>query len=143
MNLKIEALDLIGRNAEWQFGVARIGDRWLGVALESEPTRLARAAFASEGLPFDKGYMHVFAEVSEGIELGMQEKTIAMLLVGALAQDPEHGFGGIDEWLVPEVLRGDPEKFRCEKCGDVGCGGRDCTETYDADGLLEEEGDCE
>ena len=109
MNLKIEGYELIGRNDQWDFAVARIGDRYLGVALESRYTREVRAAFASEGLQIEPTYMHVFAEVSEGVDLGMQDKQAAILLTGALAQDPEQGFGGIDEWLVPDDLRGEPK----------------------------------
>jgi hypothetical protein len=111
------------------------------VALESKFSREAKAAFASEGLLVSDGYMHVFAEVSEGVELGMQDKTMAILLTGALAEDPEHGFGGIDEWLVPEDLRGEPKDFRCDRCGDVGCAGRDCEYILSAEDVLDEEGD--
>jgi hypothetical protein len=54
--------------------------------------------------------------------------------VGALAQDPDQGFGGVDTWLVPKKLRGDPEKFRCKKCSKVGCDGHDCEDIgYDED----------
>ena len=143
MNLKIERVDLIGRNDEWQFAVAKVGDRWLGVALESQSARAARLAFASEGLPVDNSYMHLFGEVSDDFELGMKDKRAAMLLVGALAQDVEQGFGGIDEWLVTADLRGDPDQFRCKKCGKVGCDGRECEDDFGCTELSDVEGDCE
>lgn len=141
MNLKLECFEFIGRNDSWQFAVAKAGDRWLGVALEGQATRAARAAFASEGLPHTQGYMHVFAEVSQGYGLGMTDKCQAMLLVGALAQDPEQSFGGIDEWLVPEDMRGRPEMFVCERCGAVLCLGRECEDEDGADNYQNDEGD--
>ena len=143
MNLKIESFEFVGRNEHWQFAVAKVGDRWLGVALEGKFTRQARDAFQAQGLPVPDDYMHVFAKVSDGFELGMKDKNRAMLLVGAIAQDPEQGFGGVDEWLVPEELRGDPEKFRCLKCGEVGCNGTECEDEFGDTDLSDVEGEYE
>ena len=128
MDLKIEEFEFIGRNDYWQFAVGRCGDRWLGLALEGMAIQAAREAFRSEGLECQDPYMHIFSEVSDGTNLGMLDKRKAILLVGALAQDSEHDFGGIYAWLVPEELRGKPEDFRCATCGDVGCDGRRCCE---------------
>jgi hypothetical protein len=140
MNLKIEGYELIGRNDHWSFAVARVGDRYLGVGMEQIPLR-AKSPDGRVNIYLERPYyMHVFAEVSEGVELGMQDKTMAILLTGALAEDPEHGFGGVDEWFVPEDLRGEPKDFRCDRCGDVGCAGLDCEDIGSAEDVLEEEG---
>ncbi len=140
MNLKIEAILSVGSNDRWQFAVAKVGDRWLGVAMECQFSRAVKVAFAAEGLAVRSGYMHVFGEVSEEFELGMKDQTKAILLVGALARDAEQGFGGIDDWLVPEELRGDPDDFRCNNCWAVGCDGRDCEEVCGPEVFLEDEG---
>lgn len=143
MDLKIEDLEVIARNDKWEFAVGRNGDRWLGVAMEGQFSREVKSAFASQGLSVHPVYTHIFSEVSEGCELGMQDKTVAMLLVGAMAQCNSYGFGGIKEWLVQEELRGKPEDFTCEKCGDVGCDGTACCDDCGPDFYSEDEGECE
>ena len=113
-----EALELtevvwIGRNAHgYTFGVGRLGDRWVG---------FARGEWSEHGEA--RQDLFVFPEVSYGPLLGLPDRTQAILITGAIAQDPVHGYGGVEEWLVPPELRGDPDAFRCEDCGDVGCQG--------------------
>lgn len=143
MNMQCEGFEVIGRNDLWQFGIGKLGDRWVGVAGQSEIASAAKSAFASEGLAVEPEYLHILSEVSEESELGMRDKRAAILLIGALAQDPESGFGGIDKWFVPEELRGDPEKFRCERCATVGCSGKDCSDCDQLDDDFDEEGDFE
>ncbi len=96
----------VGKNESYVFAVAQLeNDRWIG--------------FAKGG-----GMIFLFAEISDGFELGILDRDRAILLTGAIAQDPEGSYGGIKEWLVAEELRGDPEKFLCDQCGRVGCQGR-------------------
>jgi hypothetical protein len=134
--LKIEELVVIGENDYgWRFAVGRIGERWLGLGLESANTVAARCAFRDEGLPVEPGYMHVIGAVSRDHELGLPDKEAAIRLTGAIAQDPAHAFGGVERWLVPEALRGRPDDFRCGHCEEVGCNG-DC---QDADYDVREE----
>jgi len=134
--MNITDLTVIGENdAGWRFAVGRIGDRWVGVGLESASVVAARNAFADEGLPVDPGYMHIFPEVCDGFIMGVEDRHRAILMTGAIAQDFEHAFGGVDRWHVPPELRGNPDDFRCDDCGNVGCPG-DCADEwgdYDTD----------
>jgi hypothetical protein len=140
MSLNIEAFEFIGHNCRWCFAIAKNGDRWLGVAIEGWELTMVMEARASEGLTIKSLWMHIFPHVSDGSQLGMKDKKIAILLTGALAQEDEQGFGGIDEWLVPEDMRGDPDKFRCKQCGTVGCEDRDRPNCCGVDEYFEEEG---
>lgn len=115
--LAIEETVRVGRNDGWEFGVGRIGGRWIGFAVGVEPV---------EDPAGPTRYMHLFPQVSEGYELGTPDRDKAVRLVGALAQDPEHGFGGVAEWFVPPGLRANPDEFRCKWCDDVGCDGVEC-----------------
>ena len=56
------------------------------------------------------------------------------LLTGAVAQDPESSYGGVERWFVPPALRGNPEELRCQYCGGVGCSGERCYEWGSYDG---------
>ena len=141
MQLKIDEIEVIARNLEFRFCIGKFGDRWLGVAIGAPIIRLERAVFGLPGPAIEDSYMHVFPEVSEGGKLGMTDKNRAMLLVGALAQDPEQGFGDITGWLVPEDLRGDPDAFRCKKCGEVGCDGTECEDDFGETDLSDVEGE--
>jgi len=127
--LEIHDILLIGENDYgWEFAVGRIGERWLGFARDGAFSQHVRQAFASEGLAVEPGYMHLFPEVAEGVEIGLPDKERAILLTGALAQDPEQPFGGIDRWHVPEEQRGKPDDFRCPNCDRVGCDQKECQE---------------
>jgi len=119
--LELRNITIIAENDHgWRFGVAQVGDRWVGIGLESAHAVEARAAFRSEGLPVEPGFVNIFSEVSEGHELGLVDRDAAILLTGAAAQDPEACFGGIDRWFVPAELRGDPEQYRCANCDAIG-----------------------
>lgn len=54
---------------------------------------------------------------------GMADQRKAILMTGALANDPANGYGGIDEWFIDEEFRGKPEDMRCEVCDEIcmGC----------------------
>ena len=84
-----------------------------------------KVGFASSPLAGGGTFLEFFAEVSDGPVLGVEDRRRAVILTGAVARDPERGYGGVDRWEVPPALRGDPEDFRCEDCGAVGCPG-DC-----------------
>ena len=50
--------------------------------------------------------------------------------VGAVVNNPEHGYDGIGSWLVGENLRGKPGDFICEHCGNDCCEDDYCTIDY-------------
>lgn len=131
MNLELSDLFIIAENDLYRFGVGCCNGRWLGFALEGEFSRRVKQAFAAEGMAVDPHCTFVFPEVADNFELGMTDRDKAILLTGALAQDLENGYGGVEKWHVPPNLRGDPEKFRCGHCERVGCDGREC---QDCDG---------
>ncbi len=131
--LELHDVTIIAENDHgWRFGVGRIGERWVGFGTESAAREQSRAAFDSEGLPVDPGYLHLFTEVGTATEMGVADRDEAIRLTGAAAQDPEACFGGIDRWFVAEDLRGDPEKYRCPDCDGIG-GDCVCDEENDRD----------
>jgi hypothetical protein len=69
------------------------------------------------------GGLFLMSEIATGHQLGIVDRDEAIRRVGALAQDPENAYGGIDLWFVAEDLRGDPEAYRCAECGRVCCDG--------------------
>lgn len=116
----------VGENDHgYLFVVARVtgttGDRWVGGAV----------GVGRDGVAM----FFVFPEVSDGILLGMADRDEAIRLTGALAQDPEGGWGGIERWFVDGDLRGHPENYQCGRCDRVGCDGRACrdAEAFDAE----------
>lgn len=129
-DLKLEEVKIIGENAHYRFCIGRCRDRWIGFAVGGSMSLKAHDAFHSEGIPTGPNFMFVFPEVSEGFVLGLLERDKAILLTGAVAQDPESAYGGVDRWLVPECQRGDPEAFRCRSCDRVGCNDADCASGY-------------
>lgn len=128
--LNLTDLCIIADNTHgWCFCVAKLNStRWVGFA--APPRSLAEKAFASEGLPVDPQMLMIFPEVSEGYRMGVLDRDLAIRMTGAVAQDPESCYGGIERWHVPEELRGKPEDFRCERCERIGCDGRECREDY-------------
>jgi hypothetical protein len=119
--LKIVRAIVLGDNKHYTFAVGQIaGERWIGFARGREPGESGLGLF-------------VLPEISEGCQLGIRSLRQAILMVGAIAQDPEHGYGGVERWMVAERLRGRPEDFRCETCGTVCCSG-DCGEDYGEEG---------
>lgn len=100
---------MIGDNdVGYKFGVGLAGDRWLGFALGD--------------LPGGDKMLFVMPNVSEGFDLGLKDRDQAILMTGAIAQDPESAFGGITRWFVQADLRGDPNTIaRCPRCGEIGC----------------------
>ena len=103
---------LVGENDYgYQFAVGRHGDSWVGFAVGT--TEAGRMLF-------------LFPEISSGVVMGIGSRDEAIRMVGAIAEDPEHGYGGIDRWFVNESLRGTPDEYRCADCGEVGCNGEEC-----------------
>lgn len=109
--IKFDQVIWIGVNNAYEFGVGLAGGRWVGFA-------------AAESTLF------VFSEISERHELGLVDVRQAILRTGAIAQDPEQAYGGVDYWLLGNDLRGDPADFRCDFCGAVCCDGA-CREVYE------------
>lgn len=110
MTFSLEDVLILGANEHWQFGVGRQGERWIG--------------FAFGRLEDGHGYLHVLTEVCDEpwlVDVTDRDRVIRM--TGAVACDPEASWGGVAEWYVDEELRGDPEEFRCDVCGQVGCRG--------------------
>lgn len=110
----------VGENSHgYTFAVGSIPDedggvRWIGFA---------------EGDTGEGRFTFIFPDVREGHVMGVKGRDHAIKLVGAIAQSPEHGHGGVERWFVDESLRGKPEDFACENCWGVACPG-DCE--YDA-----------
>lgn len=92
----------VGRNQYYVFAVGLLEGRWVGFAQ------------ANEGI-------FIFPQISEGHHLGTTDKTKAILLTGAIAQDPEAAYGGVKKWAVEPALRGKPKDHRCQNCLTVGC----------------------
>jgi hypothetical protein len=114
--IKFEDSLLVGRNSHgYTFGVGRVGRYWLGYAIGG-------------------GMIFILPGIDTGAQLGLLDVNEAMLRVGAIAQDPAHAYGGIEEWFVAESLRGDPEAYRCGKCGEVCCGGDCDRDDFEDDG---------
>jgi hypothetical protein len=136
-DLSITDLEVIADNDHWRFAVGKLGeDRWCGFALPSRSP--VEKAFIGAGLPpIDPQMVMFLPEVCEGFNAGVKDKNRAILLTGAVAQDVESCYGGVDRWYVPEELRGDPEKYRCKTCEKIGCDGRECVDAlndYGEDG---------
>lgn len=93
----------------YSFGVGRLGDRWTG--------------FAVGDCGNGEQMMFFLPGIAEDYQLGLTDREKVVKLVGAIAQAPEHGYGGIARWFVSEDLRGKPEDFRCAKCDEIGCPG--------------------
>jgi hypothetical protein len=112
--IQITEMEKIGENDHgYWFGVGRLGSRWVG--------------FAMGDLEDGNKMMFLLPGISESYQMGVAERGQAILLTGAIAQDFEHGYGGIARWFIPEELRGKPDDFRCDDCHSVGCAG-DCIE---------------
>src|SRR6516225_11377172 len=94
--LTIAEAILIGENDQWRFCVGKLGERWIGYALAGRFSMDAKAAFRAEGLGVEPGFMSIFPEVSDGLLLGMLDREKAILLTGAIAQDVESCYGGVE-----------------------------------------------
>ncbi len=70
--------------------------------------------------------LFMFPEIAENFTMGILDRERAIRMTGAIAEDPESGYGGVDRWFVGEELRGKPDDFRCEMCERVGCDGIGC-----------------
>lgn len=101
----------VGMNSHYLLGVGRVGDYWAGYAIG--------------------GGMIFFLHINTGHQLGLVDQAEAIRRVGAIAQDVAQGYGGIEEWFVPEDLRGDPERYRCRTCGEVCCGDDHISDDWD------------
>jgi hypothetical protein len=107
VELEVSDTVRIGRNDHgYEFAVGRSDERWIGFVKEYEDG--ARGVF-------------VFSGIHEGYKLGITDRDRAIRLTAAMAQDPEHGYGGISEWFVAENLRATPDEMRCEACGELPC----------------------
>lgn len=116
-NIELSDVVKIGKNDYgYEFAVGRIGKRWVGLAI---------------GDPGDgEKVMFFLPNIQEDHQMGVKDKTMAILLTGATVQVKEHGYGGINTWFVGEELRGDPDILMCINCGSVGCDGEECQEIY-------------
>lgn len=111
--LNLSDVTKIGENNHgYEFMVGLLGGRWVGFAIGSE-----------NGVRIGLFFL---PNIQEDFQLGVKDKTLAILLTGAIAQSAEYSYGGVARWFVGEDLRGDPEAFRCANCGSVGCDGKRC-----------------
>lgn len=92
------------------------------------------AGFAIGWLDDGGRMLFLFSEVSDGITLGVSSRDDAIRMTGAIAQDPEHSYGGVSRWHVAEELRCHPDEYRCENCCHVGCDGVECLDWWDHEG---------
>lgn len=116
--LKITEPQKIASNNQWDFAVARLGDRWIGYAMGD--------------LEDGNKFMNLCPEVSDDYQIGCVEKSQAIRMLSVYLQDPENGFGDVEEWLIPAEERGNPEEYRCHECGRVLCQG-ECEDFRDDD----------
>lgn len=114
-SVDIKQVTKIGENdyGYW-FGVGLLEERWIG--------------FAVGKLEDGNEMVFWFPEIAEGHLIGLSDFDKAVKAASAIAQTPEHAYGGIQRWFIPEEFRGDPDDYRCTGCMNVGCPG-DC---YDA-----------
>jgi hypothetical protein len=130
--LDLKEIEPVAANEHYTFCVARLEGKWVGFATVSKRTLAMRRAFAEQGLPpTEKIGLFFFAEISDGDALGIEDRAKAILLTGAIAQDPESAYGGVDEWMVANELRGNPDDYRCANCGHVACDRDGCAVDYD------------
>lgn len=105
---------LIGDNDHgYQFYVGLCGERWVGYALSRD----------ERGRPT---MLFVMAEVSDGPLLGLTDRDDAIRMTGAVARDVESSYGPLARWYADPELLVDPELYRCEQCGQIGCDGSEC-----------------
>ena len=113
---KVELSDVVviaENDYGYEFCVGRLGKIWIGCAVGT----------------LDDGTQTVFLfdEISDDLaSVGVADRELAIRMTGALADDPEQSYGGVDRWFVAAELRGKPDDFRCERCRRVGCDGREC-----------------
>ena len=102
--IQIEQEVDVGRNSHgYTFHVGLLSGYWLGYAQGAET-------------------IFLFPGIRTGHQLGILDRDEAIRRVGAIAQDPASGYGGIEEWSVEESLRGDPAAYLCPVCDEVCCG---------------------
>jgi hypothetical protein len=114
MSEAISNITKIGENdyGYW-FGVGQLEGRWIG--------------FAVGRLDDGNEMVFWFPEIAEGHLIGLADCNEAIKASSAIVQDPSHAYGGIQHWLIPEELRGNPDDYRCGYCCQVGCPG-DCSD---------------
>lgn len=120
---------VIAENESYRFAVGLLAGRWVGFAMPGQFALKAARAFIEEGLETQHA-VFLFPEISEGFHMGVPDRERAILLTGAVAQDPESSYGGVERWHVPPELRGKPADFRCAHCERIGCNGSACGEDY-------------
>lgn len=109
---------IVGENDHgYQFGVGQLAGRWVGFAI----------GYRKDGKPVGLFFL---PGISEDAHLGLLDRERAIRMTGAIACDPEHGYGGVARWFIEKARRGNPDEFRCERCGSVGCDG-DCDDGFD------------
>lgn len=115
--LQISDVTVFAHNRHWRFAVARMGERWVGLAR------------AHSGEP----YLHVMPEVSEGYTLGLplDQHERALALASAVVADDEATWGDVEAWHIPPEQRGNPDDYRCAHCEAIGCNGLDCMDYHD------------
>lgn len=113
-----DALIVADNNCGYQFCVGRLGSRWVGYAVGA----------TDDG----ERMLFLFSEICEGHVMGIMSLEEAIRMTGALAQDPEQAYGGVDRWYVHDRLQASPDDYRCDHCDRVGCDGTECREVDDA-----------
>lgn len=106
----------IGENRHgYTFCAGKLACAWYGIAI-GKINEKEHMAFILPGCSEDE-IDHLLPEISEDSDV----RSLIIRRVGAVAFFGEHGYGGIENWLVPENLRGTIEEFLCAECESVSC----------------------
>lgn len=109
--LKVAEATVIAHNELYQFAVGRVEEQWVGYAIGhcNDHTRMLF-------------YLNITGNNS--IDLGLENRDEAIRRTAAMAQAPEHGYGGVDAWFIDEPLRASPDEYRCPHCEELFCTGQ-------------------
>lgn len=111
-SLRVADAVIVGDNSRgYQFAVGKIADdRWVGFAI-------GRVEGQNKMLFF-------FSEIADAdYRLGILDRDEAIRMTSAIADDPEHAYGGIERWFADPALRATSDQYRCANCGTVACQG--------------------
>lgn len=123
---------VFARNRQYEFcvGTLETGPCEEG-AIEKPPRWIGYAVgYTPGGTPT----MFLFPEISEGGLAGITDRVRCIQMAAAIAQAPECGYGGVEEWEIEPGKRASPDDFRCGKCCELFCRG----ECEDPDGFAED-----
>jgi hypothetical protein len=98
----------IGYNDQYVFAIGLIGVRWCG--------------FAQSRV----GHIFIFAQISDGYELGLLDRDAAMKMTAAWLQWGDGSYGHIDHWYIKPEYTGRREDYLCLHCREPFCEDDEC-----------------